>query len=146
MSRNLTLKDSFLPLFTFPKNFENFFNEFYTENNLQETVNTFKLNFSEKDNGYEITAEIPGVNKEDILVEQNEGVIRIAVEKKEEKVEENKQNYLRKEIIYGKYERLLKLPDNADIENITANYENGHLKINILKKENINNITKIEVK
>ena len=96
------------------------------------------------ENGYHLEVDLPGVKKEDIDISVNDGVLTISGERKLEKKEE-KDNYTRIESFFGRFERAFKLPNDADLENIDAKYENGVLKIFIPKKEKAEG-KKIEVK
>jgi len=87
----------------------------------------------EEENKVIVKAEIPGVNKEDIEVSVDDGILRIKAEKKEEKKEKGLS-----EFIYGKFERQVKLPE-VNAENINAEYKDGILKLEIPKEEKIVN-------
>ena len=83
--------------------------------------------------GYYLEVDLPGVKKEDIEISVNEGILTISGERKLEKKEE-KDNYTRIESFFGRFERAFKLPNDADLDNIDAKYENGVLKIFIPRK------------
>jgi HSP20 family protein len=87
------------------------------------------------DAGKEIKAEIdmPGLQKEDIKISAHKGVLEVKAEKKHESKEEKKGMY-RFERSYQGFYRAYHLPPEADIENISAKYENGVLKISMPKK------------
>lgn len=81
-----------------------------------------------------VTAEVPGMKKEDLKVDVKEGALTIKGEKKLEKKEEE-DKYTRIERNYGAFQRRISLPDNADATQIKANYEAGVLTISIPKQE-----------
>ena len=56
----------------------------------------FKMNVEDAGDSYVVTAELPGVKKDEVGVELNEGRLSISVDKKESDEEKNK-NYLQKE-------------------------------------------------
>ncbi|MFN8769943.1 MAG: Hsp20/alpha crystallin family protein [Neisseriaceae bacterium] len=87
----------------------------------------------DKDNYY-IKADLPGVNKDDIEVFMDNGVLTIKGKREQETRTDNSQ-YSRVERICGTFHRQFTLPDIADSENIEANYEDGVLKLCIPKKE-----------
>ena len=81
-----------------------------------------------------ITAEVPGMKKEDIKVDFKEGALTIKGERKIEK-KEDEENYTRIERSYGSFQRRIALPDNIDTNQIKGAYEDGVLKITIPKHE-----------
>jgi len=84
--------------------------------------------------GFVVTADLPGVKKEDIEIDLKDGTLMIKGEKKfEEKVP--KENYIRIERSYGRFVRSFSLPNNVDAEKIKATFNNGILELRIPKKE-----------
>lgn len=98
------------------------------------SVNLPAVNISESDDQYTVELSAPGFVKEDFKLEMNDGCLIISAEKKEEKSENNKR-FRRKEFSYGSFCRSFSLHDDVNEEAISANYENGILKINLPKKE-----------
>ena len=81
-----------------------------------------------------VKAELPGMKKEDINVDLNDGVLRITGEKKrEEKVE--KKDYYRLERAVGSFERRISLPSGIEAEKTKASFKDGVLEIQIPKTE-----------
>lgn len=82
---------------------------------------------------YKITAELPGMEPDDVEVSFEDGMLRIAGEKKEER-EENERRYRLCERRYGAFERLLDLPAAADDgDSIKAKFKNGVLTVTVQK-------------
>lgn len=81
-----------------------------------------------------LTAELPGMQHEDIDIELEDGVLTIQGEKKEEQKEEGTQGLLY-ERRWGSFTRKFTLPRAVDAGNITASYENGILTVSIPKAE-----------
>ncbi|MGN1355667.1 MAG: Hsp20/alpha crystallin family protein [Bacilli bacterium] len=107
---------------------------------------TMKCDIYEKDGNYHIEMDVPGFSKEDISVEAKDGYLTISAEKKNEVNEENeKKNYIRRERVYGKYERSFYVGD-LDQDKIDAEFNNGCLKITVPKKEEVENKKVIEIK
>jgi HSP20 family protein len=79
-------------------------------------------------------AELPGMSREDIDVELEDGVLTIHGEKKEEQKAENV-NGLLYERRWGTFTRRFTLPRAVDGNAITANYSNGILTIQVPKAE-----------
>lgn len=117
------------------KNFSDIMDEFFND-----VVNTNRDSFvpgidiSETDNHFLISAELPGMSKEDIDISLDNGRLSISGERKFEKEEEGK-TFHRVETRYGSFNRSFQLPDNVDEESINAKYENGLLNITIDKAE-----------
>lgn len=82
----------------------------------------------EKDNTYEITAELPGLSPSDIDVQITNHTVTIKGEKKEEREEKRQDHYL-SERRYGTFRRTFELPDGVDADKIDADFSNGVLKI-----------------
>ena len=105
-----------------------------------------KCDIYEKGGNYHIEMDIPGFKKDEISVETKDGYLTITAEKKDEVNEDDKEkNYIRRERTYGKYQRSFYLGD-LDEENIDASFENGMLKIEVPKKEEVDSKKVIEIK
>jgi HSP20 family protein len=103
------------------------------------------LEMSETDKNYKISAEIPGIDPDDVEVTFDDGVLRIAGEKKEER-EENERGYRLSERSYGAFERAVSLPSAANPDKIEARFKNGVLTITIAKAgEKNQNVRKIKI-
>jgi HSP20 family protein len=91
------------------------------------------VNVKETDKAYEIELSVPGRSKKDFNISAENGVLTISSEQKEEK-EQKEKNYSRKEFSYNSFSRSFSLPDNANEEDIRANYADGILKLEVAKK------------
>jgi len=80
-----------------------------------------------------IQVEIPGVSKENVIVEVFENILHIHGRKVDESPDLPKKYYAF-EFEYGPFERKIKLPQGLDFESITSRLENGILTIEIPKK------------
>jgi HSP20 family protein len=104
------------------------------------------VDLAEKEGGFEITAELPGLDQKDIEVKVTDGVITIAGEKAEERRDEKKDYHL-SERRYGSFQRSFRLPDGVDAERIEAAFNNGLLTIMLPKSPTAaKNEKKIEIK
>ncbi len=103
-----------------------------------------KCDIYEKEGVYHIEMDIPGFDKKDISMEVKDGYLVISASK-EDNVNEDEKNYIRRERVYGKYERSFYLGD-LDEERIEAEFANGVLKVTIPKKEKVENKKTIEIK
>lgn len=81
-----------------------------------------------------LTAELPGVSRDAIDIELEDGVLTIQGEKREEKRDDGAQG-LRYERRWGSFTRRFTLPRAVDAANITASHENGILSIRVPKAE-----------
>jgi HSP20 family protein len=90
------------------------------------------VDIAEKDNAYEITAELPGMEEKDIEVKYAGGAITIKGEKTEEK-EEKKKDYHLSERRYGSFQRSFSLPDGVDVDKVAASFKNGVLTVTLPK-------------
>lgn len=86
----------------------------------------------EKDNAFEITAELPGLDVKNIELSVNGDVLTIKGEKKEEKEEKTKDRYV-SERRYGSFRRSVQLPASVDAGKIEANYKSGVLTVTLPK-------------
>jgi HSP20 family protein len=90
--------------------------------------------------GYEITANLPGVSKENIKIEIDGDILTIKGERKLQSEEKDKK-YVKRETSYGSFMRRFTLPDNVNTKEIKANYKDGVLKLTIPKAESKEPVT-----
>jgi HSP20 family protein len=88
----------------------------------------------DNDESIMITAELPGMDKKDIVIDVKDGVLTLKGERAFDNEVKNEKYYCR-ERSFGKFERIFRIPAEADPETISADYKNGILKINIPKPE-----------
>lgn len=81
-----------------------------------------------------ITAELPGIDKKDIVVDVKNGVLTLKGERSFDN-EVKEKRYYRRERAFGKFERVFRLPAEVDPETISADYKDGVLRINIPKAD-----------
>jgi HSP20 family protein len=119
-------KDSFF-------NVDRFVNDFWspvrTEMNPENSFHAPHVDIVERDDHYEITAEMPGIKKENIHITLENGVLRLEAETQHEEKEEKEGKILRQERRYGKYVRSFDLGSNVHEEDINASFEDGVLKL-----------------
>ena len=83
---------------------------------------------------YLIKTDLPGLTKEDINVNIEDGIMTISEEKKRE-TEKKDKHYSRYERSYGKFSRSFSLPNNVDSKKVEAKYHNGVLEVTLIKTE-----------
>jgi HSP20 family protein len=79
-----------------------------------------------------VKAEVPGVKKEDLKVELDNGVLTITGERKHEQQHKD-EKFHRVETSYGSFMRSFNVPENARPEGIEATYKDGMLSVRIAK-------------
>ena len=87
--------------------------------------------YENKDN-LVVTAELPGMKKEDIDISLHEDALTIAGERKEEK-KYGEDETQRAERFYGRFQRTISLPKQVDVNAIKANYKDGILTVTLPK-------------
>ena len=117
-------------------NVDSVFDDFFNRNVFQptETHISPRINVEENDNEWLISAELPGVEKEDVKVNFQDSILTISGEKKFEKEDKNK-NYHRIERSYGKFSRSLNINSAVLQDKIDASYKDGILNISLPKAE-----------
>jgi HSP20 family protein len=93
------------------------------------------VDIAESENGFRISADLPGLSKQDIKVSVEDGVLSISGEKKQEVEKKEKDRYYHFERSYGRFCRSFTLPANVDSANIDARYNNGVLEVHLRKTE-----------
>ena len=117
------------------KRFSDIMDEFFNDA-VKTRRNTFvpSIDVSETEDQFLISAELPGMDKDNIDISLENGRLSISGERSFEKEDKGKK-FHRVESSYGSFERSFQLPDNVDEESISATYENGLLNISIDKSE-----------
>lgn len=105
-----------------------------------------RLNVSETETFYAVSAELPGVDEKDIELTVRDGLLTLQGQKSSGKEEEGK-TWHRIERSYGQFKRVLQLPNDADENKVSAKISNGVLEIEIEKrKEPAVSTRRIEIK
>ena len=92
------------------------------------------LDFKDKEKEYLVNLEVPGIEKDGIEIEIDDGLLIIKGEKKAEKIEKDEEIYA-SERCYGAFRREIRLPSDCQEEKIKADYKNGVLSITLPKNE-----------
>lgn len=122
---------------------DNFFNGMFGEESpyrncnrqFENMTSLMKTDVIEKENGYELQAELPGFNKEDIKIDLKDDVLTISAahtDNKDEKDENGK--YIRRERRSSSYQRSFRV-EGLKPEDIIAQYRNGVLTVDLPKKQ-----------
>ncbi len=103
------------------------------------------VELSENPEAIQLKLEIPGIKAEDLDVKVTKDAVTITGERKEEsKSEEN--GVTRSEFRYGKFQRMIHLPAKVQNTNVTAEYKDGILHLNLPKaEEEKNKVVKVNL-
>ena len=128
-----------------PSVFDDFFkpwNEWFDNggNLWGRTMNVPAVNIVEHKNEYEVSLAVPGMKKDDFVIDVDGNMLTISSEKEESK-EEKEKTFTRKEYNYSSFSRSFTLPEEINKEKIEAKYEDGVLKIALPRKEEAKKLT-----
>ena len=137
--------ENYLPSF-----FERFLNNDLTDWNLTNFSGTNTslpaVNVKETNDEFIIELAAPGMEKKDFKINFKNNVITISSER-EDKKEEKKDNYTRREFSYQSFQRAFTVPENAILsDKIEAAYNNGILEIKLPKREEVKPQPEREIK
>lgn len=94
------------------------------------------VNISEDEKKFCVDIVAPGFKKDDFKVNVEDDMLTISAEAKSENTEEDsKKQYTRREYSHSSFTRTFKLPENAKDDNISADFNDGILKLVIPKSE-----------
>lgn len=121
--------------------FDTFFNEVFNppsiwSNPSSDISGLPAANVYETATGYHLELIVPGRNKEDFKINLEKDLLSVSTEKKEENKTEGV-NTIRREFSVKSFKRSFSLDEKIDVSNIQAKYENGILKIELPKKEQV---------
>ena len=107
---------------------DGFFGPFFMGRDFQ---NSFRVSVKDAGNHYELDAELPGVQRDQLGIDVNDGVLTISAEWNQ--TNESKDGYVMNERRYGKMQRSFNI-DGVDESAITASYTDGVLRLNLPKR------------
>jgi len=109
-------------------------NEILNEDEVSNKSKNFRpaIEIKEQDDSYTISAALPGVKKDNISIEIEQDYLKISGNKLSD---DTKDKTHLSEFIYGSFERKVLLAKNAELNSVTAEFEDGLLHICIAKKE-----------
>ncbi len=130
MLKNSSLFPSLLTDRWIPEFFDN---EKFFDSDWMKNVTVPSVNIRETEKEFFVELAAPGLTKKDFAISLENGLLTISAEKKVEK-EETDKNFTRKEFSYSNFSRSFMLPENVNEEKIEAHYEDGILKLQVLKR------------
>lgn len=92
------------------------------------------IDVMETNEEFQIRAELPGVEKKDVKLSVENGVLLISGHREQEKEEKGKR-YHKIERAYGNFARSFTVPEAVDPEKVTADFKNGLLTVRLPKSE-----------
>ena len=104
------------------------------EENITATEWAPLVDISEDDKEYLIKVELPEVQKDDVKVTVESVTLTISGERKAEK-EEKGRKFHRVERFYGRFDRSFSIPDDAESDNVKAEFKDGVLRVHLAKSE-----------
>ena len=114
--------------------FNEFFRPAYLQPSARDEAAPIRFDVRETPEAYLVSAELPGVKKEDIHVEIEGNEVTLSAETKRETTEKDGDKWLRTERHYGKAARRFALPQEVDEAKAAAKYDNGLLNLTLPKK------------
>lgn len=99
---------------------------------------------SQRDGQYVVHADLPGLKPEEVKVEAKDGALVIEGERKVEHEEDRGRTH-RTEVRYGRFYRVIPLPEEANVEKAQAKFENGVLEVSVPVPEQQSNSRQIPV-
>ena len=104
------------------------------------------IDLVERDNAFEMSAELPGLDERNLEVNLANGILTIKGQKEDDKVEKKADFHLR-ERRFGSFARSVRVPDTVDADKIEASFKKGVLTVTLPKKPEAQKpVKKIEVK
>jgi HSP20 family protein len=94
---------------------------------------TARFDVKETKNAYVLRADVPGIKEDGVDISLNGNILTIGGKRDEERREEGEQ-YFAVERSHGSFTRSFSLPDNVDVEGISADLKQGVLTVQIPKK------------
>ena len=119
-------------------NFEDILDGFFAPSAQRQARDGFfspRIDIKETDTAYEVSAELPGVKKEDIHITLHDGVLTLEAESKDENKEEKDGKVIRQERRYGRFMRSFNVGNGVHEADIKASFEDGILKLSAPKVE-----------
>ena len=93
-----------------------------------------KVDVAEKNGAYTVTADLPGVKKEDIQITIDGPQVTLAAEVKREKETSDEERVLHTERVFGRVRRSFTLPQELDEGKAEAKFRDGVLELTLPKK------------
>jgi HSP20 family protein len=118
------------PIFGLRREIDRLFDDTFARN-----VGNFMpaVDIKENENEIRLDLELPGMRPEDVEITAENGVLTVCGEKQEERKEGDDNRYQVVERVYGTFLRTFQLPHGVDADQISAEFNNGVLSLQIPK-------------
>jgi HSP20 family protein len=122
--------------FDYPRTCDNLVNDFFAAERMPVESNFPVLDVFEQENDFTVTADIPGVKKEDVKITFENSVLSISGTRPSQAVPENARLLLN-ELRSGDFNRSLKFRQDIDTSKMSAEMSNGIITIKLPKAESV---------
>ncbi|GAC1571139.1 MAG: hypothetical protein NVS3B8_18030 [Chitinophagaceae bacterium] len=127
----------------FQNNLNRFFEDDFWGGNNNLYPSRVPVNIRETDKSYELELIAPGLRKQDFQLQIADNILTVSFKHTEENSGENKEGgWLKQEYKKQEFSRHFSLDDTVDAGKISARYEDGILKLQLLKKENAQKVSR----
>lgn len=139
------------PFYALQHNMNRLFDEFFSDFGLKPFGESWagfspSIDVTENDHEIKVSAELPGMDENDIQVKLANDMLTLSGEKKTEKEDKDK-NYYRMERSYGSFQRSIPLPPGVETDQVEATFKKGVLTITLPKSaQTQNHVKKIPIK
>lgn len=113
-------------------------------NNKTASTSTPATNIYENENNYQVEMNVPGRLKEDFKIAVENDLLTISYERPGQPTNEERKT-IRREFSFPSFKRTFSLDESIDVENISAQYENGILSLTLPKKEQVKTVKQIAI-
>lgn len=108
---------------------------FADDHNVKANKVTPSVNIVENEGMFKLEVAAPGLAKEDFKINVEDKTLTVSSEKKVETEAKEGEKILRREFGYSNFKRTFTLPENVNVADIKAIYENGVLTVHLPKLE-----------
>ena len=132
----------------FQNSLRRFFDDNFWDAENHVSTGTVPVNIRETEQHYELDVVAPGCRKEDFKISVDDNLLTISMNRGEEQKQENQKiGWVRNEYLQRSFSRSFTLEDTVDLNNITATYSDGILRLSLGKSEKAKKFSRnIEVK
>src|ERR1043165_7932821 len=128
---------------TFDNIFQNSLRRFF-DGNFWDAENglangTVPVNIRETEQQYELDVIAPGCRKEDFSIQVQNNLLTVSLQQKKEQPEQREKGWVRNEFIQRPFTRSFTVDDTVDLNNITATYSDGILRLTLGKSQKAKN-------
>lgn len=122
--------------FDYPRTCDNLVNDFFATGRLPVGTQFPVLDIIEQENDFIVTADLPGIKKEEVKITFENKVLTISGSRKSQEVPENARLLLN-ELRSGDFSRSIKFRQDVDTTKVSAEMNNGILTITLPKAESV---------